>query len=161
LIGDGAALPLSDGCVDTVVATEVLEHVPSDVKMISEVSRVLKPGGRFIITVPNAGLCGFLDPNHFGPARVVLKIIGKESQPLHRHYSLDDLRALLKDDFIIEYLSRTGCWVTGICVLLVQFSKLVGSRRLESLFNTIGAHDYQLEYGAGAYNLAVSARKAE
>jgi SAM-dependent methyltransferase len=38
--------------VDTVLCTEVLEHVPNPDLVISEVARVLKPGGAFLCTAP-------------------------------------------------------------------------------------------------------------
>jgi SAM-dependent methyltransferase len=37
---------------DLVTSTEVFEHVPDDRRGFSEIHRVLRPGGRFIFTVP-------------------------------------------------------------------------------------------------------------
>jgi len=37
---------------DCVVCSEVLEHVPDDAKAVSELRRVLKPGGVLVVTVP-------------------------------------------------------------------------------------------------------------
>jgi SAM-dependent methyltransferase len=45
-------LPLDDDCVDAVVCTQVLEHVAEPVEALVEMRRVLKPGGRLIVTVP-------------------------------------------------------------------------------------------------------------
>jgi 2-polyprenyl-6-hydroxyphenyl methylase/3-demethylubiquinone-9 3-methyltransferase len=42
-------LPLDDACADVVVAGEVLEHVTDLRASISEVSRVLRPGGLLVI----------------------------------------------------------------------------------------------------------------
>ncbi len=50
--GDALELPYGDGTFDCVVASEVLEHVPADDRAISELVRVLKPGGALAITVP-------------------------------------------------------------------------------------------------------------
>jgi SAM-dependent methyltransferase len=36
-----------------VLATEVLEHLPAHSPILNEISRILKPGGRFIFTTPN------------------------------------------------------------------------------------------------------------
>lgn len=36
----------------TIVCSEVLEHIPQDHKALAELSRVLRPGGELIITVP-------------------------------------------------------------------------------------------------------------
>ena len=50
--GDALELPYGDGTFDCVVASEILEHVPEDDRAISELVRVLKPGGALAITVP-------------------------------------------------------------------------------------------------------------
>ena len=50
--GDALDLPYADGTFDCVVASEILEHVPADDRAISELVRVLKPGGALAITVP-------------------------------------------------------------------------------------------------------------
>jgi SAM-dependent methyltransferase len=50
--GDALELPYADGSFDCVIASEILEHVPEDDRAISELVRVLKPGGALAITVP-------------------------------------------------------------------------------------------------------------
>ena len=45
-------LPFADGTYDFVFASHVLEHIPDDGKAISEIRRVLKPGGIAILPVP-------------------------------------------------------------------------------------------------------------
>jgi SAM-dependent methyltransferase len=52
LRGDATRLPFADGSFDTVITSEVLEHVQDDVSAISEMVRVLRPGGTFAATVP-------------------------------------------------------------------------------------------------------------
>ncbi len=53
--GDLLHLPVPDASVDRVMASEVLEHIPDDVPAMAEIFRVLKPGGRMVITVPRYG----------------------------------------------------------------------------------------------------------
>lgn len=50
--GDIRALPLSDRSADLVLATDVVEHVMEDDKALSEIRRILRPGGVALITVP-------------------------------------------------------------------------------------------------------------
>jgi SAM-dependent methyltransferase len=53
--GDLTALPFPDACVDRVMASEVLEHIPDDATAFAEIARVLAPGGRVAVTVPRYG----------------------------------------------------------------------------------------------------------
>ena len=52
LRGDATRLPFADDTFDCVVTSEVLEHIQNDVAAISELHRVLKPGGTLGVTVP-------------------------------------------------------------------------------------------------------------
>lgn len=52
LRGDATCLPFPDDTFDSVVTSEVLEHIQDDVTAISELVRVLKPGGSLAVTVP-------------------------------------------------------------------------------------------------------------
>jgi len=49
------AVPLADSSVDNVVSLEVLEHVRHPDAVLSELSRVLRPGGAVCLSVPQAG----------------------------------------------------------------------------------------------------------
>jgi SAM-dependent methyltransferase len=50
--GDARSLPFPDGEFDRVVAAEVLEHIPDDTAAMTELTRVLRPGGTLAVTVP-------------------------------------------------------------------------------------------------------------
>jgi SAM-dependent methyltransferase len=50
--GDLSNLPYANGSFDLVVASEVLEHVPEIRKALGEIRRVVRPGGKIVITVP-------------------------------------------------------------------------------------------------------------
>jgi SAM-dependent methyltransferase len=45
-------LGLRSGSFRTIVCSEVLEHIPEDELALAELTRVLAPGGRLIVTVP-------------------------------------------------------------------------------------------------------------
>ena len=49
---DGRWIPFADVTFDALVCTEVLEHVPDYPVLVSEFHRVLKPGGKGVISVP-------------------------------------------------------------------------------------------------------------
>lgn len=44
---------LADNSYDTIVSFQVIEHVKQDGDFLAEIHRVLKPGGRAILTTPN------------------------------------------------------------------------------------------------------------
>ena len=50
--GDALDLPFADGSFDRVIISEVLEHIWDDERVLAEVARVLRPGGRLAATVP-------------------------------------------------------------------------------------------------------------
>jgi ubiquinone/menaquinone biosynthesis C-methylase UbiE len=49
---NGEDIPFDDETFDAFICTEVLEHVDNFTRLISEMHRVLKQGGRGVITVP-------------------------------------------------------------------------------------------------------------
>jgi ubiquinone/menaquinone biosynthesis C-methylase UbiE len=49
----GELLPLADGSFDCVLLSEVIEHLEAPKVSIREASRVLRPGGRLLVTTPN------------------------------------------------------------------------------------------------------------
>ena len=63
-ISDLTEIPVSDGSFDVILCTEVLEHVPEPVRALKEFFRILKPGGKLLLTAP---LCSLLhqEPYHF------------------------------------------------------------------------------------------------
>ena len=52
VVGNALRLPFGNATFDRVIAAEVLEHVPDDRMAISELARVLRPGGTMAVTVP-------------------------------------------------------------------------------------------------------------
>jgi len=50
--GDATAMPFGDDAFDVVIAAEVLEHIPADQSAMTEIARVLRPGGVAAVTVP-------------------------------------------------------------------------------------------------------------
>jgi SAM-dependent methyltransferase len=52
-LADGHRLPYPTGAFATVFSNSVLEHIPAPAPVLSEIARVLQPGGRLVTTVPS------------------------------------------------------------------------------------------------------------
>ncbi len=52
VVGRAEEMPFEDGQFDSVISTQVFEHLEYPEKAAAETSRVLKPGGFLLITVP-------------------------------------------------------------------------------------------------------------
>lgn len=58
ILGDIQQLPFKDGSIQTIICTEVLEHVPYLFRAVAEIQRVLAPGGTVFVAAP------FMWPTH-------------------------------------------------------------------------------------------------
>ena len=54
-VGNALHLPFADGAFDRVIASEILEHIPTDTIAMEELVRVTRIGGTLGITVPRWG----------------------------------------------------------------------------------------------------------
>jgi SAM-dependent methyltransferase len=78
-------LPLGESTVDLVWCSEVLEHLFSPLSVVSEICRVLKPGGVFLCTVPyhglvkNIGIALFAFERHYDPTYPHLRFFTRKS----------------------------------------------------------------------------------
>lgn len=54
-VANALKLPFVDGAFDRVIASEILEHIPTDTVALDELARVTRPGGTLGITVPRWG----------------------------------------------------------------------------------------------------------
>jgi SAM-dependent methyltransferase len=81
-------LDFPDASFDVVVAGELLEHLRDPGPLVAEVRRVLRPGGTFVASVPNA----------YRLKRRLLFLLGRppDDDPTHlQMFSPSDVRALL------------------------------------------------------------------
>lgn len=90
-------LPFRSIKFDLVVVSHVLEHVQDDRKSFKEISRVLKPGGRFILYVPT----GFADhPLHLRdyPKRRIMELC--------QSYGLTVRKVSQECSFLLKFLTK-------------------------------------------------------
>jgi len=81
----GAEIPEPDGKFDYVFSNSVLEHIPDLVSVIAEVSRVLRPGGKFYFTVPCPGFHANLMGSVLGRSRPTY-LAEMDKRLAHLHY---------------------------------------------------------------------------
>ncbi len=108
---DGVRLPFRDGTFDVVIASDVLEHIKDDSGAMTEMARVLRPGGSMIISVPaHQWLFSYHDAalQHF------------------RRYSKVTLRGLLARERL--RIRRLSYWNTTLFPLLSLY-RLLQQRR--------------------------------
>ncbi len=99
----GEHLPFPDSFFDLILSHEVLEHVLDDRQAMAEMARVLKPGGRAVIFVPNRGYpfethgIYWRGKYHFGNIPLVNYLPRRWRDSLAPHvrvYSAGDMRQL-------------------------------------------------------------------
>jgi ubiquinone/menaquinone biosynthesis C-methylase UbiE len=56
IVSDITSIPAPDQSFDAVLCSEVLEHLPHPIAALEELSRLLRPGGRLILTAPFCSL---------------------------------------------------------------------------------------------------------
>ena len=71
-------LDFADESFDYVISFQVIEHIENDAEFVREVSRVLRKGGKFIVSTPNAPMSLTRNPWHV------------------REYRIEELKSLLK-----------------------------------------------------------------
>jgi SAM-dependent methyltransferase len=100
------ALPIRTESLDLVVAGEIVEHVPFPSDLVAEVARVLRHGGRFVGSVPNA----FRLKNRL----TFLRGAWFEPDPTHlRQFSPEMLRSMLALHFTsIQITPCVGRWAS-------------------------------------------------
>lgn len=129
---DVQALTYGDASFDLCTSTEVFEHVPDDRKGFSEIRRVLRPGGRFVFTVPlteeavtveravmeSGAIRHLLEPEYHGDV-----IRGHGRVLAFRNYGLDIVDRLKASGFRearLEPADRAGWWGFGTKVVVAE-----------------------------------------
>jgi SAM-dependent methyltransferase len=69
---NGERLDFADATFDVVVCLEVIEHVGDPIALLAEIARVLKPGGRVLLTCPSVRF-----PVSYDPINTALAPTGK------------------------------------------------------------------------------------
>ena len=97
-------VPFSSASFDIIMMTEVLEHMKKPVAVLRELTRLLKPAGRLIITIPNMSAYG---PFWRLAERIPLKPLQraflpwehplKTFQPIDTAYEFEEIQQIIQD----------------------------------------------------------------
>lgn len=119
---DGKTFPFGDNSFDSAVANEVFEHVFNPDQFLSEISRVLRPGGMLLMTMP------FVWDEHEQPydyaryssfgIKSLLQQHGFEV--LEQRKSMDDIRVIfqLLNTYIYKKTLTRNRWLNLLLVCL-------------------------------------------
>ena len=152
-------LPFEDESFDCVVSFQVIEHIRRDKEFVREVYRVLKPGGRFIVSTPNRPMSLTRNPWHvreytaeqFGellsifPSVEALGVGGNESVWSYYEKNRESVRRIMRFDIL-----RMQWWLPR-WVLQIPYDILnrLNRRKLHSqnrsLTENIAMEDYALQ----------------
>jgi glycosyltransferase involved in cell wall biosynthesis/SAM-dependent methyltransferase len=108
--------PYAASSFDTILCCELLEHLTADpMHMMSEINRILKPGGTLVLTTPNVAshraLHAILHGYHpsFFPAYILPRKPGEEAEARHnREYAPREVQQLLSDSGFETITLETG-----------------------------------------------------
>lgn len=111
--GDAMALDQATGSVDLVVCAHVYEHVPDPERLLSEISRVLRPGGVCYFAAGNR--YQLMEPHYRLPLLSVvpvrladgyLRLLGRGQRYYERHLSYWGLQRLTRTFIVHDYTRR-------------------------------------------------------
>jgi ubiquinone/menaquinone biosynthesis C-methylase UbiE len=129
-------LPFKDESFDFVFSLSVLQLLKSDIVALNEFRRILKRGGRLLITVPT-------NRSAFKLLRDLEIKFGVYSYPqfilpIFRYYSRKDIRKIVADNFKIVTITGTDYnFLPRLLKFFINVSKLNGvERKIRKLFSS-------------------------
>lgn len=118
-------LPFPDSSFDVVWCSEVIEHLSNYKFTITEIMRVLKPGGRYILTTPNS----------FFWLHYLLKIFGLSNNDWQNEghvnfFHIGDIKRIFSTAEIFGYFPYTiiKCTIKKFIGLLSPYFIIVGKK---------------------------------
>jgi SAM-dependent methyltransferase len=96
----GPALPFPNESFDLIVVVDLLEHLSDDGRLLSEIARCLRPGGRAVLNVPHAKRLALLEP-----VRRSLGLTDEWHGHVHHGYSARMLRGMLPAELSLSSVS--------------------------------------------------------
>jgi SAM-dependent methyltransferase len=140
-LADGHRLPYPTGAFVTVFANSVLEHIPNPPPVLLEISRVLRAGGQFIITVPSDRFHDYLavSQKHRANGQIGLAAAYNaaiDQQLQHYHYHTPSEWARLFHDAGLELVHEAYYMASAATALWDRMNNRYGVSR-RSLFSIL------------------------
>lgn len=130
IVADSFKLPFNKNSFDTVIASEIIEHVVSPKDFVTELYRVLKPSGKLIITTP-----------YKEKLRYYLCIHCNKKTPVHAHIHSFDENKLIELSPFNNVVSWSVFGNKGLLFLrtyvILQYFPFWLWKFTDSLFNKI------------------------
>ena len=166
-----------DNSFDYVISFQVIEHIKRDVDFVSEVYRVLKPNGVFIVSTPNAAMSLTRNPWHVREYQIDefdrllghyfadierCGVFGNEKVMKYYEKNSASVRRIAKLDFL-DLQHRLPRWMLKIPYdVLNRLNRRFLLARNRKLTTDIAMNDYRIAPVAdGCFDLYYIARKVE
>jgi len=135
-IYNGTDLPYGDNYFDYIVSSSVLEHVSTPEKLLNEMLRVLKVGGRIFLSLPNKyypfethTLAYFVSYMPHSLANWYLKLLKRsslEDDNLHFYSYFDIIKMLKKSNFKYDLVYKDLSQISAIKKIIINTLKKLG-----------------------------------
>lgn len=111
-VADGMKLPFASSAINRIICSEVLEHVSKDTVLLSEIYRVLKPGGVAMVSVPVENYPFLWDPLNY-----VSEYLSGRHMPSHIWWLAGiwaDHQRLYRKADLLRKVQKTGFSVANV-----------------------------------------------
>lgn len=125
----GELLPLPDNSFDCIILSEVIEHLEAPQVSIREAARVLRPGGRLLVTTPNYR--SFWPIMEWGVDRLNMAPKMAGEQHISKFHPAALRRLLVACGLAIEYFGTIYTWSPFLSLVSPTWAEQRLSRELE------------------------------
>lgn len=151
---------LPDHSFDTVICFQVIEHIKNDNNLLTEIKRVLKPGGKLLLTTPNRLMSLTRNPFHIREYKP-----GDIRSLIAAHFSNFTIDGIYGNDIVMDYYNENKKAVKAITrydildlqhklpgyllripyTLLNNFNRFLLLKKMEDVTLNIEFHDFYMQ----------------